>query len=98
MVILAVAVAEENADVFALALSIIGITGRAAALLVVIFLYSLAVINGAIYLTNLNTALPFQVGPAGLVALLAAIGISLLANRAGPKKPQSEPVPSMPTP
>jgi hypothetical protein len=94
-VILAVAVAEHNIQVIAFALSIIGLTGRIAALLVAIFLYSLALINAIIYIPTENTPLPFQVGPSGLVALIAAIGISLLAYWPRPRDPQStsKPVP-----
>lgn len=73
-VILAVAVIEHNMTIFGRALHLLGIGGRALALLSALFFLSLAVINAFLILVRAVSVTPFQLGAPVLVALAAFLG------------------------
>jgi hypothetical protein len=72
-VVIAVAVVEHSRAVFADTMRVLGIAGRAIALVLAIALYSLALINAFAVYVNLTEGKPFQVGASGLVALAFSI-------------------------
>ncbi len=73
-VIAAVSVAEHDAIIIRRAINVFGMAGRAVALTLFIFFLSLSCINAFIlFFNHLNPAMPFQVGPASVLALLAFV-------------------------
>jgi hypothetical protein len=72
-VVIAVAVVEHDRTVIANTMRVLGIAGRAIALVLAIALYSLALINAFAVYVHLTDGRPFQVGASGLGAL--AFGI-----------------------
>jgi hypothetical protein len=68
-VVIAVAVVEHDGAVMADTMRVLGIAGRAIALVLAIAIYSLAFINGVAVFVGLTDGRPFQVGTSGLAAL-----------------------------
>jgi hypothetical protein len=68
-VVVAVAVVEHDRTVIADTMRVLGIAGRAIALVLAIAIYSLALINAFAVFVGLTNGRPFQVGTSGLLAL-----------------------------
>lgn len=68
-VVIAVAVVEHDGAVMADTMRVLGIAGRAIALVLAIAIYSLALINAFAIYVHLTDGRPFQVGTSGLAAL-----------------------------
>lgn len=77
-VILAVTVVEHNAKVIRDTLRVLRLAGRTIALTLAFFIYSLAALNAVVILAPPHyDHAPFQVGTAGLAALLVALGFAV---------------------
>jgi uncharacterized membrane protein len=75
-VLLTVAVVEHDLAIIGHTLRIFRVAGRTVALTLAFFIYSLAAFNAVAVLVRITRLEPFQVGAAGALALLAAIGIA----------------------
>lgn len=91
-VILAVTVVEHNAAVIADTLRVLRLAGRTIALTLAFFIYSLAALNAVLILapTHYDRA-PFQVGTAGLAALLFAFAFAVTSMVAPLVQPPAGP-------
>jgi hypothetical protein len=92
-VIVSVAVVEHDAAILRRTLGIFLVGGRTVAVTLAFFLYSLAALNAFIITLSSNKTEPFQVGAAGLLALLVSGGlVAAAARRQGGKVQTPTPV------
>jgi hypothetical protein len=80
-VMVSVAVVEHDAAILRRTLDIFLVGGRAFAVTLAFFLYSLAALNAFIITLSSNKTEPFQVGAAGILAVLASGGLVAAASR-----------------
>lgn len=78
-VLTAVAVNELNVKVIQHALDVFSIAGQTVAVTLTFFFFSLMALNAVVYLIGNTQVLPFQIGAAGFLMLLVAIGFSVAA-------------------
>ena len=80
-VIFSVALVEHDAAVVRRTLAIFLVGGRALGVTLAFFLYSLAALNAFVLSLTTNKTEPFQVGAAGVIALLVTVGFVAVPAR-----------------
>ena len=90
-VIVSVVIVEHDAAILRRTLDIFLVTGRALAVTLAFFLYSLAALNAFVMTLTTNKTEPFQVGAAGLVAILVTVVFVAIPPRRSRAK---EPIPA----
>jgi hypothetical protein len=80
-VIFSVVVVEHDAAALRRTLEIFLVDGRALAVTLAFFLYSLAALNAFVLTLTSNKTEPFQVGAAGLIAILVTVGFVVMPSR-----------------